>query len=140
MAEDLYPVPADFAAKAKVDAARYAADYDRSLNDADAYWLEQAKRLDWVKAPTKANESSFNEADFGIKWFADGQLNVSANCLDRHLSERGDQIAIIWEPDDPAEEPKTFTYAQMHAEVCRMANVLKDLGEQRGDQIGRAHV
>ena len=135
MAEDLYPVPADFAAKAKVDAARYAADYDRSLNDADAYWLEQAKRLDWVKAPTKANESSFNEADFGIKWFADGQLNVSANCLDRHLSERGDQIAIIWEPDDPAEEPKTFTYAQMHAEVCRMANVLKDLGVQRGDRV-----
>jgi acetyl-CoA synthetase len=135
MSDDLFPVPAEWAAKAKVNAALYAADHARSLNDADAYWLEQAGRLDWAKAPTRANESSFNEADFGIKWFADGELNVSANCLDRHLAERGDQIAILWEPDDPAESPKRFTYAQVHAEVCRFANVLKQTGVVKGDRV-----
>jgi acetyl-CoA synthetase len=133
--DDLFPVPAAWAREAKIDAARYAADYARSLDDADAYWLEQAQRLDWAKAPTVANESSFVEADFGIRWFADGELNVAANCLDRHLAERGDQIAILWEPDDPAEAPKSFTYAQVHAEVCRFANVLKNVGAAKGDRV-----
>jgi len=113
--------------------------YNKGLQElgpgAYAYWLEQAKRLDWVQPPTRANESSFHEADFGIKWFADGTLNVAANCLDRHLAERGDQIAILWEPDDPSAEIRTFTYAQLHAEVCRFANVLKSVGVAKGDRV-----
>ncbi|CAN5467420.1 acetate--CoA ligase [soil metagenome] len=135
MSEDLFPVPAQWAAHAKIDAPRYAADHARSLDDAEAYWLEQARRLDWITPPTRANQSSFAEADFGIKWFADGQLNISANCLDRHLAERGDQIAIIWEPDEPTEPPRTFTYAQVHTEVCRFANVLKDADVAKGDRV-----
>ncbi|RVT92672.1 acetate--CoA ligase [Sphingomonas crocodyli] len=132
---DIYPVPAEWAAKAKVTKADYEAGHARSLNDADAFWLEKAQRLDWLTFPTKANESSFDEADFGVKWFADGALNVAANCLDRHLAERGDQIAIIWEPDVPTEEPKKFTYKQVLAEVCRFANVLKGQGVKKGDRV-----
>ncbi|MET0375731.1 MAG: acetate--CoA ligase [Rhizorhabdus sp.] len=132
---DLYPVPAEWAAKARVTKESYDRLYARSLDDADAFWLEQAKRLDWVRFPTKANESSFHEADFGVKWFADGQLNVAANCLDRHLAERGDQLAIIWEPDVPSEEPRRFTYKQVHEEVCRFANVLRAQGVAKGDRV-----
>ncbi len=135
MADDLYPVPEIWAKEAKIDAAAYARDYARSLEDADAYWLEQARRLDWTKIPTKASESSFQEADFGVAWFADGQLNVAANCLDRHLAERGDTVAIIWEPDSPDAVPKNFTYAQVHAEVCRFANILKGQGAKKGDRV-----
>lgn len=132
---DLYPVPSEWAAKARVTDADYKALYARSVGDADAFWLEQARRLDWIKAPTRASESSFNEADFGIRWFADGELNVAANCLDRHLAERGEQTAIIWEPDVPSEAPRRFTYAQVHEEVCRFANVLKAQGVRKGDRV-----
>ncbi|KKC23944.1 acetate--CoA ligase [Sphingomonas sp. SRS2] len=132
---DLYPVPADWAAKARVTNEDYARLYARSLDDAEAFWLEQAKRLDWMRFPTRANESSFHEADFGVKWFADGQLNVAANCLDRHLAERGEQVAIIWEPDVPSEEPRRFTYRQVHEEVCRFANVLKAQGVKKSDRV-----
>ena len=134
-ADPVYPVPPDWAESAKVHAARYAADYSRSLDDADAFWLEQAERLDWIKRPTRANESSFHEADFGIRWFADGTINVAVNCLDRHLAERGDQTAIIWEPDDPSAEIRSFTYADLHAEVGRFANVLKAAGVEKGDRV-----
>ncbi|WP_016745110.1 AMP-binding protein, partial [Rhizorhabdus wittichii] len=132
---DLYPVPAEWAARAKVKDADYKALYARSIDDAHAFWLEQAKRLDWVRFPTKTNESSFDEADFGVKWFADGQINVAANCLDRHLAERGDQVAIIWEPDAPTDAPRRFTYRQVHEEVCRFANVLKAQGVKKGDRV-----
>jgi len=132
---DLYPVPAEWAARAKVTEESYHRLYARSLDDAHAFWLDQAKRLDWARFPTRTNESSFDEADFQVKWFADGELNVSANCLDRHLAERGDQVAIIWEPDVPSEEPRRFTYAQVHAEVCRFANVLKAQGVKKGDRV-----
>ncbi|RVT93020.1 acetate--CoA ligase [Sphingomonas crocodyli] len=135
MADDIYPVPAEWARDALVDAAGHADQYRSSLDRADAYWLEQAGRLDWVTPPTRACESSFDEADFAIRWFGDGVLNVSANCLDRHLAERADAIALIWEPDDPAEAPRIFTYAELHAEVCRFANVLKQAGARRGDRI-----
>jgi len=134
-ADPVYPVPPDWAESAKVHAARYAADYSRSLDDADAFWLEQAGRLDWIKRPTRANESSFHEADFGIRWFADGTINVAVNCLDRHLAERGDQTAIIWEPDDPSAEIRSFTYAELHVEVGRFANVLKAAGVEKGDRV-----
>ena len=134
-ADPVYPVPPDWAESAKVHAARYATDYSRSLDDADAFWLEQAGRLDWIKRPTRANESSFHEADFGIRWFADGTINVAVNCLDRHLAERGDQTAIVWEPDDPSAEIRSFTYAELHAEVGRFANVLKAAGVEKGDRV-----
>ena len=133
---DLYPVPAEWAAKAKVDHARYEAMYERSIGaGADAFWLEQAKRLDWTRFPTRADESSFDEADFGVTWFADGVLNVSVNCIDRHLESRGDDVAILWEPDVPTEEPRRFTYRQVHEEVCRFANVLKAQGVAKGDRV-----
>ena len=135
MSEDLFPIPADWAAHARMNQAARAADYRRSLDHGDAYWLEQAQRLDWITPPTRASDSSFDEADFGIQWFADGTLNVSANCLDRHLAERGDVTAILWEPDDPSDAPRSLTYRELHAEVCRFANVLKDAGARRGDRI-----
>jgi acetyl-CoA synthetase len=112
-----------------------AAQYQRSLDDPDGFWLEQAERLDWITSPTKAGDWSFDEGDFHVRWFEDGVLNVSANCLDRHLAAHGDRTAIIWEPDDPAEQPRRFTYAELHAEVCRFANVLKGVGVKKGDRV-----
>ena len=132
---DIYPVPEEWARHARVDAARYRTMYAASLADPDGFWLEQAKRLDWVVPPSKAGEWSFDEADFGIRWFADGRLNVAANCLDRHLASRGGDTALIWEPDDPAEEPRRFTYLQLFDEVCRFANVLKAEGVGKGDRV-----
>ncbi|WBH15173.1 acetate--CoA ligase [Sphingomonas radiodurans] len=133
--QQLYRVPEAWAAEAKVDRAGYEAMCAAAAADPDGFWLDQAKRLDWVTPPTVAGDWSFDEADFGIKWFADGALNVSVNCLDRHLAQRGDSVAIIWEPDEPNEEPKHFTYAQVHAEVCRFANVLKAQGVAKGDRV-----
>ncbi|HEU4961765.1 MAG TPA: acetate--CoA ligase [Sphingomonas sp.] len=131
----VYPVPADWAASARVDAETYEQMYARSLSDPGAFWLEQAERLDWITQPTIAGDWSFAEKDFHISWFPDGQLNVAANCLDRHLAERGDTIALIWEPDSPKAEPRRFTYAQLHAEVCRFSNVLKAEGVKKGDRV-----
>jgi acetyl-CoA synthetase len=116
MSEDLFPVPADWASATVMTRDRRAADHARSLGDSAGYWLEQAQRLDWITPPTRASESSFAEGDFGVKWFADGVLNVSVNCIDRHLAQRGEATAIIWEPDDPAQTPRRFTYRQLHEE------------------------
>ncbi|HWI86781.1 MAG TPA: acetate--CoA ligase [Sphingomonas sp.] len=136
MSEDMtYPVPADWANSARIDAARYHEMYARSLADPTGFWLEQAKRLDWTSFPTKADQSSFARDDFGVRWFADGALNIAANCLDRHLAERGDAIAIIWEPDLPSEAPRHISYRLLHAEVCRFANVLKAQGVAKGDRV-----
>jgi acetyl-CoA synthetase len=118
-----------------IDQATRQATYARSLDDSDGFWLEQAQRLDWMQDPTKAGDWSFDQHDFHVRWFEDGVLNVSANCLDRHLATRGDQTAIIWEADDPTAEPRRFTYAEAHREVCRFANVLKGLGAKKGDRV-----
>jgi acetyl-CoA synthetase len=134
MSEALYPVPAALAADARITATTAADMHAMAASDPDAFWREQVQRLDWITPFTKVNESSFDEADFGISWFADGQLNVSANCIDRHLAGRGEQPAIIWEGDDPSES-RIITYAQLHEEVCRFANVLKSQGVQRGDRV-----
>ena len=133
--QDLFPVPAEWAKKARVNAAKYTEIYGRSLADPGTFWLEQAKRLDWIKRPEIAGDWSFDATTFHINWFADGKLNVSANCIDRHLKERGDQVAIIWEPDVPSEEPRHITYRELHEQVCRMANVLKAQGVQKGDRV-----
>jgi len=132
---DIYPVPADWAKGARVDAEGYEQLYGRSLSDPGSFWLEQAKRLDWIKRPEIAGDWSFAEKDFHISWFPDGVLNVSVNCLDRHLEKDGDTVALIWEPDDPAAEPRRFTYRELHAEVCRFANVLKAQGVRKGDRV-----
>lgn len=108
---DIYPVPAEWKGRALGEAA-CAAMYEMSLAAPDAFWLEQAQRLDWMAAPVTAGDWSFDEGDFRIEWFTDGTLNVAANCIDRHLADRADDVAIIWEPDDPAEEPRRITFRE----------------------------
>ena len=131
----IYPVPTDWAKHARVDAEAYEQLYGRSISDPGDFWLAQAKRLDWIKRPEIAGDWSFDEKDFHISWFPDGVLNVSANCLDRHLATNGDTIALIWEPDSPDAEGRRFTYRELHAEVCRFANVLKAQGVTKGDRV-----
>ncbi|HEY6868642.1 MAG TPA: AMP-binding protein, partial [Novosphingobium sp.] len=130
----LHPVPAEWAARAYVDAAGYAEKYRRSIEEPEAFWRDESARLDWIRPWTRLNRVSYDEADFGIEWFADGQLNVSANCLDRHLAERGDTVAIIWEGDDPAQQ-RRITYRELHQDVCRFANALKTLGVRKGERV-----
>jgi len=133
--QSVYPVPADWAKRAKVNRAAYERLHGRSLADPGTFWLEQARRLDWIKRPEMAGDWSFGQDDFRISWFADGVLNASANCLDRHLATRGDTVALIWEPDDPAEQPRRITYRELHRDVCRFANALKDQGVAKGDRV-----
>ncbi len=131
---DLYPVPSEWAQRARMTAHGYDMARVAARETPDAFWAEQARRIDWMTPPTLIKDVSFNKADFRIRWFADGILNVAWNCLDRHLDTRGDETAIIWEGDEPTESG-TLTYRELHAEVCRMANVLKDLGVGKGDRV-----
>ena len=126
---------ADFIAKAHVDAAKYDALYAASVADPDAFWAEHGRRIDWIKPFTKVKNVSFDFGNVDIKWFEDGTLNVSANCIDRHLATRGDQTAIIWEPDSPDEAAQHITYNELHAQVCKMANVFRNLGVGKGDRV-----
>jgi acetyl-CoA synthetase len=135
MTQAVYPVPEEWAQKALIDEHRYEAMYRESVEDPDGFWRREAQRIDWIKPFTRVKETSFDEADFGIGWFADGTLNLSANCLDRHLAERGDTVAILWEPDDPADTGRSISYRELHDMVCRFANVLKSNGAQRGDRV-----
>ncbi len=130
-----YPVPADIAAKAHINAEQYAAMYQRSIDDPNGFWAEQAtKFITWSKPFDKVMDYSYNPDNLYIKWFEGGQLNVSYNCLDRHLDSRGDQVAIIWEADDPNVDKK-ITYRELHADVCKLANVLKAKGVKKGDRV-----
>ena len=135
MGEAIYPVPSEWSANALIDDARYQEMYRRSVEEPDAFWREEAQRIDWIKPFTRVKETSFHEADFGIKWFADGTLNLSANCLDRHLAERGDAIAILWEPDSPEDAERRITYRQLHQDVCRFANLLRAKGVKKGERV-----
>ncbi|UWR21374.1 acetate--CoA ligase [Sulfitobacter sp. S190] len=130
-----FPPSEEMAANANVDAAAYEKMYAASLDDPDAFWSEQAKRIDWMRAPTQIKDVDFTLGNVHINWYADGQLNVSANCIDRHLDTRGDQTAIIWEPDSPDAGAQHITYRDLHAGTCRMANVLKELGVGKGDRV-----
>jgi acetyl-CoA synthetase len=132
-ANKIFPVPPDVAAHALIDEAGYKTLYAESVAKPDAFWREQLKRIDWIKAPTKIQNTSF-DLPVSIKWFEDGVLNVAANCLDRHLAERGGKVAIIWEGDDPA-HTRHVTYRQLHHEVCKLGNVLKSKGVRRGDRV-----
>ena len=135
MSAQMHPVSEAWATSARIDTARYAAMHARSLTDPEGFWREEARRIDWMRPFTRVDESSFHEADFGIRWFGDGTLNLAANCLDRHLAARGDDTAIIWEADDPAEAPRRISYRALHGEVCRAANALKALGAGKGERV-----
>jgi acetyl-CoA synthetase len=125
----------DLIKKAHVDAARYDALYAQSIADPEAFWAEQAQRLDWIKAPTEIKNTDFTLGQVSIEWFRDGTLNVAANCIDRHLATRGDQTAILFEPDDPNEPAQNITYTDLHRSVCKMANILETLGVRKGDRV-----
>ena len=130
----IHPVSEDFAKSALIDKAGYEKMYKTSVDDNEGFWAEQGKRIDWIKPYTKIKNVNFMVPDVSIKWFEDGTLNASANCIDRHLEKRGDQVAIIWEGDEPTDDKK-ITYKQLHAEVCRLANAMKDRGVKKGDRV-----
>jgi len=134
MSDQLLPVPAEWASRAFVDNGKYLDLYKASVTDPVAFWREQGKRVDWIKSYSKVKNVSYDAKDLFIRWYEDGALNVSANCIDRHLTKRGDQTAIIWEGDDP-KDSKHITYRQLHDEVCRFANVLKANGVKTGDRV-----
>ncbi len=134
MSEKTYPVSGEWAGKAWLDNAGYLAQYKRSVDDPQGFWGDMGKRLDWIRPYTKVKNTSFNAPDVSIKWFEDGTLNVSANCIDRHLATRGDQVAIIWEGDSP-DTDEQITYKQLHERVCKLANVMKAHGVKKGDRV-----
>jgi acetyl-CoA synthetase len=134
MSDKVYDVPAEWRKRAYIDEAKYKALYARSVKDPNGFWAEQAKRIDWMKPFSKVKNTSYDPNNVSIKWFEDGTLNVCYNCVDRHLAKRGDQTAILWEGDDPKEDKK-LTYKQLHADVCRFANVLKARGVKKGDRV-----
>ncbi len=131
----VYPVDPEFAANAHIDAKKYEEMYAASMQDSEGFWAEQAKRVDWIKPFTEVKNVNFNTPDVKIEWFGDGTLNVSANCIDRHIATRANQTAIIWEPDNPAEEAKHISYAELQVNVNKMANVLKGIGVGKGDRV-----
>ncbi len=130
-----YSPSAAFASAAHIDAETYDRMYAASIADPDAFWGEHGKMLDWIKPYTKVRDVNFALDNLHIRWFEDGMLNVCANCVDRHLPTRGDQTAIIFEPDNPDEPAKHITYKQLHSEVCKMANILEGLGVRKGDRV-----
>jgi acetyl-CoA synthetase len=134
MSEKLYPVTAEWAARAYVDDAKYKAMYEASVKAPEAFWGEHGKRIEWFKPYTKVKNTSFDAQDVSIKWFEDGTTNVAHNCVDRHLATRADQVAIIWEGDDPKDDAR-ITYRELHRQVMKWANVLKSQGVKKGDRV-----
>ena len=131
---DIYPVPENFKGKAHLDAESYEKVYKESVENNEAFWAETAKRIDWFKFPTLIKDVCFDKDDLHIKWYEDGVLNACYNCIDRHLDSRGDQVAIIWEGDEPTVDAK-ITYKELHAKVSKMANVFKKHGVGKGDRV-----
>ena len=132
---DVYPVDPAFAASARIDRAGLERERAAALADPDGYWLRLARRLDWMRPPSRAGDVSYALDDFRIRWYADGELNASVNCLDRHLATRGDKPALIFEPDDPSAPAQHVSYRDLHARVCRLGNALRHLGVGRGDRV-----
>src|SRR5205085_2001570 len=128
----VHPVPDHF--KARIGPRELAELNALAEADPDRFWIDQAKRLTWDKAPAQAGDWSFDEENFGIRWYADGELNLSVNCLDRHLPDHADRIALIFEADEPG-QGRTVTYRELHQETCRFANLLKQRGIKRGDRV-----
>jgi acetyl-CoA synthetase len=134
MSDKVYEVPADWAKRAFINEAKYKAMYQRSLADPNGFWAEQAQRIHWYKPFTKVKNTSFDPHNVSIKWFEDGVTNAAYNCIDRHLATRGDQVALIWEGDDP-KDSKKITYRELHDQVCRLANVLRNRNVEKGDRV-----
>jgi acetyl-CoA synthetase len=134
MSDKVYSVPAEWASRAFIDNEKYLQMYKRSLEDPNGFWGEVGKRIDWIKPYTRVKNTSYDPKNVSIKWYEDGTLNVCANCVDRHLKNRADQVAIIWEGDDPTMDEK-ITYRQLHERVCKFANVLKRNGVKKGDRV-----
>ncbi|MFQ3230391.1 acetate--CoA ligase [Reinekea sp.] len=134
MSESIYPVPESAKARTTMTNDRYLEMYKQSVEDNEGFWAEHGKRLEWSKPYTQVKDVSYDKTNHRIRWYADGELNVAVNCIDRHLETKGDQTAIIFEGDDPSES-MNITYRELHAHVCRMANVLKSLGAKKGDRI-----
>ncbi|HCL49324.1 MAG TPA: acetyl-coenzyme A synthetase, partial [Rhodobiaceae bacterium] len=135
MSEDqIFAVPKAIADNALVNDAQYQEMYQASLDDPDAFWAEHGQRLDWMRPYTKVKNTHYGKDDVSIKWYEDGTLNACVNCVDRHLADKGDQTAIIWEGDEPDQDAK-ITYQELHDEVCRFANVLKAQGVKKGDRV-----
>ena len=130
----IYPVSAEFAEKSLLTNQQYLSEYTASINEPEIFWEEKGKIVDWIKPYTKVKNSSYDPGHIDIKWFADGELNVSANCIDRHLATRGDQFAILWEGDSPDQEQK-LTYKQLYKRVCQFSNALKNQGVRKGDVV-----
>ncbi len=132
---DLYPVDPQFAAKARIDKNTYEQQYQASVSDPDAFWGKTAERLDWSRKPTKIKNVSYDLSDFHIKWFEDGELNASVNCLDRQLEKRGDKTALLFEPDSPDAPAQHVTYRELYERTCRLGNALRNLGVKKGDRV-----
>ncbi|GAA0584664.1 acetate--CoA ligase [Caenispirillum bisanense] len=131
---NVFPVVEEIAKSAWVNDAKYREMYEQSIKNPDAFWAEQGKRIDWIKPFTKVRDVSYDPHDVHIKWYHDGTLNAAVNCLDRHLETRGDQVAIIWEGDDPSEDAK-ITYRDLYERVCKFGNALRKMGVQKGDRV-----
>ncbi|CAN7523067.1 acetate--CoA ligase [Pseudoxanthomonas sp. LjRoot143] len=132
---DLYPVKPEFAAKTRITREQYARDYQASITDPEAFWGKAAERLDWFKKPTQIKDVNYALDDFRIRWFADGELNASVNCLDRQLADRGDKVALLFEPDGPDTPSYGVTYRELYERTCKLANALRALGVQKGDRV-----
>ncbi len=130
----VFPVPDEWKKSALVDEKKYREMYDASVNDPEGFWREHGRRIDWIKPYTRVKDTSYDPHNLSIKWFEDGSLNAAANCIDRHLEKRGDQVAIIWEGDEP-DQDKKITYRELHEHVCRFANVLKARNVKKGDRV-----
>ena len=135
MSEKIYPIAREAARRARIKEKDYARLYRRSVEDNEAFWAEQGRRLDWMRPYSEVKDVSWAREDVHIRWFGDGQLNVSVNCLDRHLQQHAERTAIIWEPDDPQADERVISYAELHSEVCRFANALKQLEVRKGDRV-----
>ena len=134
MSDTVFPVPADIAENALIDKDAYRDLYRQSVDDPEGFWAKHGKRVDWIRPYTKVKNTSYDYHNVSIKWFEDGTLNVSANCVDRHLEKRAGQAAIIWEGDDPSEH-KVITYQELYGEVNKFANVLREAGVKKGDRV-----
>src|SRR6476646_55509 len=134
MSDDkIYEIPAEWKQRGFINETKYDEMYQRSVKDPNGFWGEQAKRIDWIKPFTKVKNTNYT-GDVSIKWFEDGTLNAAYNCIDRHLPKRAKQTAIIWEGDDPKDD-KHITYQELHDEVCRMANILRNRNVEKGDRV-----
>ena len=130
----IFKVNAEWSKNALINAHQYESDYTKSFDNNEEFWKDQGNRIDWITPYTKVKDVSYQQKDFKIKWYYDGELNASTNCIDRHLATKANQTAIIWEGDDPSQS-KHITYKELHEEVCKLANGLKSLGAKKGDRI-----